>query len=52
MLFQPEITQVKDTIIDGRKSQIIKLSNGELYACQKPKCFNFITKLPRNVAGS
>lgn len=44
--------QVKDTIIAGTPNQIYTLSNGEIYTYKKPKFFDFVTKLPKDLKGT
>lgn len=44
--------QVKDSTIRDSKFQSYSLSNGEIYTYKKPKLFDFITKLPKNVVGT
>lgn len=45
-------SQVKDSIILDSKHQTYQLSNGETYTYKKPKLFDFVTKLPKNVVGT
>jgi hypothetical protein len=52
LLSQNINSQVKDSLIDGSKSQIYHFSNGETYTYTKPKLFDFITKLPKDLTGT
>ena len=44
--------QVKDTILSGVKAQIYTLPNGEIYAYNKPKFSDCITKIPKDFTGT
>lgn len=45
-------SQAKDTLIDGSKHQIYELPNGEIYTYDRPRFFDFITKLPKDFTGT
>ncbi len=45
-------SQVLDTLPSQKPSQRYTLKNGDLYIYNKPKLFDFITKLPKSVIGT
>jgi hypothetical protein len=44
--------QIKDTIVTSKSEQSYTLSNGDIYTYKKPKFFDVITKVPRDVVGT
>lgn len=43
-------SQLKDTLVVPKNKQTYVLSNGAVYAYKKPKFFDFVTKVPKQVA--